>query len=190
MEVVWKDVIGFEGLYEVSNEGRIRNVRANRCRKARTLFKVSPCSQGYDRGAFYKDGQLIPFKTAHVVAAAFIGPRPPGLVVNHIDGNKLNNRPENLEYVTVWQNHWHARNVLGKTIGGHNGNPAPKPWCLNITPQIREEIREHIRTSGLRNRDIARKFGVHPNYVKSQKAIMKKIATTHSDPSLELTEFH
>lgn len=44
----------------------------------------------------------------HLVAEATLGPRPEGLVVNHIDGNRTNNRPENLEYITQAENIQHS----------------------------------------------------------------------------------
>lgn len=63
----------------------------------------------------------------HLVALAFIGQRAPGMQINHIDGDKRNNRPDNLEYVTASQNGMHAANVLGKHRGEKNGSAKLTP---------------------------------------------------------------
>lgn len=51
------------------------------------------------------------YKVAHLVAAAFIGPREPGMCINHIDGNKHNDSISNLEYVTPSENQKHALRI-------------------------------------------------------------------------------
>ena len=88
----WKNVIGYEGLYEVSNKGNVRNVRRN------TLLKLSKNKYGYIQVYLYKNGIRNGFKVHRLVAQAFIE-NPDNLPeVNHIDEDKINNRADNLEF--------------------------------------------------------------------------------------------
>ena len=97
---IWKDVVGYEGLYQVSSYGNVRN-------KERQLSPQKR-QHGYLGIQLYgKGGNKRGFKTFSVhrlVAEAFI-PNPNNYPeVNHIDENKANNRVENLEWVTRKQN--------------------------------------------------------------------------------------
>jgi hypothetical protein len=69
-----------------------------------------------------KEGRIRYFTVHSLIALAFLGPRPEGGVVNHIDGNKLNNRPDNLEYCTPKENAEHAA-YLGLTNNKGSTNP-------------------------------------------------------------------
>lgn len=85
------------GNYEVSNEGRIRRAKPGENTWIGRL-RQSPI----DKSGYFVFGERNK-RTRYVhavVAEAFIGPRISGFVIHHIDGNKLNNRVENLEYVT------------------------------------------------------------------------------------------
>ena len=107
MEVVWRPVVNYEGLYEVSDCGQVRNVK--RC----SLLKNLKTQFGYYQVYLYKDGQRKGLKVHRLVAEAFI-PNPLGLPqVNHKDEDKTNNfagTPENdytdgnLEYCTTAYN--------------------------------------------------------------------------------------
>lgn len=108
----WKPVVGFEGWYEVSSHGRVRRVRPGRNTRAGKILKPTVAKIGYETTYLSKgEGARLTRKRHYVhrlVAAAFIGPCRPGLTVNHIDADKLNNRPWNLEYVTQPENAKHA----------------------------------------------------------------------------------
>jgi hypothetical protein len=97
MKEVWKPVPDTD--YEASSYGNIRRIR---------VLSPTKTKQGYLKVARYKGGQLA-HTTVHIlVAEAFWGVRPKGKQINHKDGNKCNNRPENLEYVTRQENARHA----------------------------------------------------------------------------------
>lgn len=88
----WKNVIGYEGLYEVSNKGNVRNVRSNK------LLKLSKNCYGYIQVHLYKNGIRTGLKVHRLVAQAFI-PNPDNFPqVNHKDEDKTNNNVENLEW--------------------------------------------------------------------------------------------
>ena len=109
---VWKDVVGYEGIYEVSNKGRVRSIdrkiyRADRVwnLKGKTL-KASANRDGYLLVKLCKNSKCVGFSVHRLVAESFIGLSE--LDVNHKDGNKENNNIENLEYVSRNKNLAHA----------------------------------------------------------------------------------
>jgi hypothetical protein len=98
----WRAVIGVPE-YEVSSLGRIRRTRTQRVLKGRPNRYINgkPAYTLVDLcvGGVHDD------RTLHsLVAAAFIGPRPDGMQIDHVNGIKQDNRPENLEYVTPSEN--------------------------------------------------------------------------------------
>lgn len=91
MNEIWRPVVGYEGLYEVSNTGRVRRV------SDLMVLKFSD-SRGYYGVHLRKDGKRKTFRVHRLVAQAFIL-NPDGLPeVNHIDENKSNNSVDNLEW--------------------------------------------------------------------------------------------
>lgn len=97
----WKDVVGYEGLYEVSSLGQIRNV------KRQTILAAPPGKDGYRALVLSKNGKVKCFAVHTVVANAFIGPKPyPISQVKHKDHNKMNAAVGNLEWVMPSQNKW------------------------------------------------------------------------------------
>jgi hypothetical protein len=121
---VWKDVVGFEGVYSISNLGRLRRDLGGtgKCKGGRILkFSVS---EGYLRAQLSHRGIRTYVFVHRLVAAAFIGERPAGMEVNHKDPKtgKMDNRASNLEYCTHRENIQHAaRNGLMPT-GDRNGS--------------------------------------------------------------------
>jgi hypothetical protein len=115
----WKDIPGYEGLYEVSDAGRFkrlpRRVRfvsknGNESWRITTERVGSPnlTREGYAI-AHLMVNSIRTVPTVHsLVMAAFVGPRPTGLDINHINGVKTDNRLCNLEYLTRTENHNHA----------------------------------------------------------------------------------
>lgn len=107
MEEIWRDVVGYEGFYKVSNFGNIASLNYKRSYKPK-LMKPSRHHTGYNIVKL-SDGARRKTKLVHVlVAQAFIPQIPGKRFVNHIDGNKSNNFVGNLEWVTVKENTTHA----------------------------------------------------------------------------------
>jgi hypothetical protein len=109
--VIWKDVVGYEGHYKVSDAGEIMSVK-----KEPKIMSLFPNDRGYMRITITKEGKMKQVFVHRLVTQAFIGEVPQGYSVNHIDGNKSNNKLSNLEIVTFSENNLHACYVLGGTI--------------------------------------------------------------------------
>ena len=99
---IWRDIEGFEGKYQVSSWGRVRNA-ITKC-----IIKPYSNEKGYLKIGLTKDGKCVKFRVNRLVANAFI-PNPYNLPqVNHKDGNKANNSFTNLEWITNDDNQKHA----------------------------------------------------------------------------------
>ena len=95
---IWKDIEGYEGLYQVSSWGRVKNSRTGR------VLKAGKHKDGYLQVLLCKNGKRTTYRVHRLVAQAFI-PNPQNKPqVNHIDEDKENNRVENLEWVTNTEN--------------------------------------------------------------------------------------
>lgn len=125
MKEVWKDVVGYEGIYEVSNLGQIRTCadkvtytkrHGTRHWKQRILKQKGNYKLG-KRVTLWKDGKAKYFLVHRLEAIAFLG-NPPNekSTVNHIDGNRFNNSITNLEWISREENIKHGfRNGLYPT---------------------------------------------------------------------------
>lgn len=111
MSEIWLPISGYEGLYEVSNMGRVRSYKNNRWglrenpvimrgQRGKHYITVCLCSDTKETHAVHK-----------LVAEAFLGVPNEPKEVNHIDGNKLNNAVSNLEWVSHRENIRHARDT-------------------------------------------------------------------------------
>lgn len=102
MQERWKLIPGYEG-YQVSDLGRVRSLNYNRTGKVRLLNPLF-VSSGYYQVILFKDKKKKQLYIHRLVVTAFRGPIPPGMVVNHINEIKTDNRLSNLEICTVAQN--------------------------------------------------------------------------------------
>jgi hypothetical protein len=98
----WRDIPGYEGLYQVSNFGRVKSLRKS------CVLKEQNLPNGYPYAALKVDGVQRNRLIHRLVAAAFIQNPENKQEVNHKDGNKRNNHVENLEWVTRFENIKHA----------------------------------------------------------------------------------
>lgn len=116
MEEIWKPVLGFEGCYEVSNLGKVRSLdrRTKSGRLVRGVLLKLGYRVGYPCVTLYANNVPHKLNVHSLVAEAFLGPRPEGLVVDHLDGVRSNSIASNLEYVTVRENTLRGRSSLKK----------------------------------------------------------------------------
>lgn len=104
MKEEWRNVVGWEGLYEVSTLGNVYSIRTDRILKGqRTGDAGGYLGVDLSLGGIYKR-----YLIHRLVAEAFIDNPSQLSIVNHIDGNKQNNTLDNLQWTTVAQNTQHA----------------------------------------------------------------------------------
>lgn len=115
----FKIIPGYEGIYEINTDGIVRslnrtvahkNNRVFKC-KSRILTNKLPRRQRYYQVALYRSGKCKMHRTHRLLALTFIPRIPYKDVVNHIDGNPLNNQLQNLEWVTQGENNYHAKKI-------------------------------------------------------------------------------
>lgn len=148
-EETFLPVVGYEGLYEVSNLGNVRTLRTNRLMTSAMNGK----KHGYRTVGLCKNGVSKSTGVHRLVAKAFI-PNPNNYPqVNHIDGVPSNNRADNLEWVTAQQNIKHAFVKLGVISGKTKLKPA----------DIVDIRKRHA--AGEKQTAIARDYGVTKNTI-------------------------
>lgn len=100
----WLDVIGYEGMYEVSNLARVRRGRMpSQITKTGTIITQRVDHYGYLCVDLWKDSKQKRPRVHVIMVRAFVGPRT-SIDIRHLDGNKLNNSLSNLCYGTRGQN--------------------------------------------------------------------------------------
>ncbi len=164
----WRPVVGHEGEYEVSDQGRVRSLSRTWWQKnahggihQRTMvgrvLKLTVQRFGYHKATIGRNNSRF---VHQLVLEAFVGPRPEGQECRHLNGVPTDNRPDNL----AW--------------GSHSQNNRDKKWHGNPKKLFVEDVREIRRelARGRCGRDIARDFGVSGNTVSQIKH-----GRTHAD---------
>jgi hypothetical protein len=167
---IWRDVVGFEGRYAVSNLGRVKSLAREVAQKSRSgnaytrtvperILRPGPKWSGHVSVALGRGNS----RDVHVlVAEAFHGPRPAGHEVRHLDGDPANNHASNLV--------WGTRGDNGRDKKWH---PAPHGYKLR-PPQI-QEIKRSL-SCGETGAALSRRFGVSQSTVSAIKH-----GRTHTD---------
>ena len=153
----WRDVVGYEGLYQVSNCGRVKSFKKDKAK----IIKSNPGIGGYLRVVLCKDFDKKNRFVHVLVAQAFI-PNPEGKrQVNHIDGDKNNNRVSNLEWVTPAENIHHAFETGLRKIGCEH-------FRAKLTAEQVREIRRDCVPGDpeLGFKSFSRKFNVTPKIIR------------------------
>jgi hypothetical protein len=124
---IWKDIIGFDGLYRISNYGQLHilpRLRNGRIYKERYSIGSKDC-YGYLRTTLTDENHIRhDVKMHQLVAIHFVDNPNNYTVVNHDDGVKDNNYYKNLKWSTLSENNKHAYEVLGKSLKGANNGRA------------------------------------------------------------------
>lgn len=116
----WKDIPGYEGIYEASMDGRIRtkegkttsnaryNVRVWKQRELKQKLAANKKGRTDARVCLWKDGKEKTFLVSRLIAMTWVDGYAPDMTVNHIDGNPLNNAVNNLEWLPLGDNIRHG----------------------------------------------------------------------------------
>lgn len=176
---IWKPITGFEGYYEVSDDGQVRSVSRVLTRKngakltvRERVLKVrnSPNPRDYPSVGLYKPGNKPVYKKVHIlVAEAFLGERPDGYYVCHNNGIPTDNRVENLRYGT-------PRSNSLDTIRHGNHKPSQRKRCprghklegVNLLPSAAKNGYRACRSCAQ-----ARSY-LHKKGYKSESTLKKK----------------
>jgi len=156
---VWRTIPGYSA-YSASSLGRIRRETGSRVAVAGYVKTLSQDGR-YGITRLYTDDGVLHSRRVHIlVALAFLGPKPtPAHEVNHRNGDKLDNRPENLEYISSDENEAHAaRNRLKRWGEEH---PMRKLTADNV-----RTIRSTPRLQG----ELARRFGVSTSTIQAVRS--------------------
>ncbi len=130
----FKDIPGYEGIYQVSNLGNVKSLSNNNSKKEKIL-KPSLAGRGYKSVILYSNNIKKSCKIHQLVAISFLNHKPDGtnkLVIDHINDLKSDNRLENLQIVT---NRFNAYKTQGKGTSIHKGvcwNSKLKKWQSQI----------------------------------------------------------
>lgn len=121
----WRSIPGYERTYAVSSLGRVRSIPRPRTKGG--MLKVKTGKRGYPAVSMVQDGAQLTHEVHRLVALAFIGPRPEGAEVRHLNGDRHDPRLINLTYGT------RSENVKDKRAHGTDHNVA-KTHCPNGHP--------------------------------------------------------
>jgi hypothetical protein len=158
-EIEWRDIPGYEGIYQVSNTGLVKSLLRRSGSKGGKIFSTKPSvSTGYVPIMLRDNGRKWQTHIHRLVMLAFAGECPEGLQVNHKNGIRHDNRLENLEYVTVGQNLQHSIDFLGR-----------KPFGDFDHRTIRGERHGNAKLDDDKVREIRRLYanGVKPRVIKA-----------------------
>lgn len=131
----WRDIKGYEGKYQVSNEGRVKSLNYHR-QNLEQILRSTISSSGYCRVWLFDGKGIGKIEFVHrLVAKAFI-PNPNNLPqINHKDENKLNNNVENLEWCTPFYNN---------TYNDRHLKAAPKIAKSKLGSKASDEAKKHM----------------------------------------------
>ena len=149
----WKDIEGYEGLYQVSNIGRVKRLVGFKCNVERFL-KGSKDKDGYILMYLSKDGNAKMHKLHRIVAEAFV-PNPDNKPeIDHINTDRTDNRAENLRWVTRKENannpitvkhrKWVCSEETKRKIGAANKGKQPRKGAV-LTDETKNKISKSLK---------------------------------------------
>jgi hypothetical protein len=169
--MIWKSVVGYEGLYEVNTDGELRTFNWKGTGQTR-IMKPAKDHKGYLRTMIGKDGKYKTIKMHRIVAEAFI-PNPENKpTVNHKNGIKDDNRVDNLEWHTYKENTHHAIEngmFYFRPKSDLNGLSRCKGQQKHNTKFRNEDIisiRARFVPYKVTREDLAKEYGVSPATIK------------------------
>jgi hypothetical protein len=133
-EEFWKDLIGYEGLYQVSSMGRVKSLGNDKTRREK-LLKPTSDGKGYLKVSLSLNKKRTTTRVHQIVAITFLNHKPCGhdLVVDHINDNRSDNRVDNLQIVTQ---RFNVRKTQGSDSSKYKGvcwTKANEKWSASIS---------------------------------------------------------
>lgn len=113
---IWKDIDGYEGLYQISNYGQVKSLKDNHGNPREKILKGVKNHKGYLRLTLYKNKKMINYSVHRLVAQAFIDNPNNFETVNHINEDKTDNRACNLEWMSVADNNRYGTGYERRSI--------------------------------------------------------------------------
>jgi len=149
----WRSVLGYEGIYEVSDVGRVRRIGGtDKCRVTR--YRKTPVdSKGYPYVSLWRNGEERKYRVHTLVLTAFVGVRPEGEEACHRNGDRGDPRLRNLRWGT------HVSNLEDKVTHGTAYGEDRHHWSKLNADMVRE-IRRRV-TFGHTQEEIAAVMGIH-----------------------------
>ena len=160
---IWKPVVGWEGVYDVSDHGRVRRCHGLYAPNGARLLKPDLGPAGYYKVMLSKRGTKSRWFYVHrLVVEAFIAIIPSGLTVNHLDSVRSNNRVGNLEIAT-WERQQEHCASMGRQRRAQGSQSAGAKLNEAIVAEIRTRFRRYSKADGACA--IAKEFGLHESTV-------------------------
>lgn len=162
----WKDIENYEGLYQISNLGRVKSLAKviktwyRTCNMREKLLKLCSASDGYFIVILCKKGNNKTYRVSRLVAQAFI-PNPDNYPqVNHINSIRTDNKVKNLEWCTAQYNVIHSYKN-----GFRHGTKGEKcPFAKLTNKQVLEIRQKYIPYKYTYNK-LAKEYKIHPIHV-------------------------
>lgn len=173
MQEEWKDVTGYEGLYQVSNFGNVKslwfwNGHKYKKRNEPKILRQSNTTTGYKKVELIKNGIKRSLKVHRLVGIAFI-PNPDNKkTINHIDFNPKNNKVDNLEWCTHQENIYHSviNNKLGVVKSGELKQQIIKQYVDGVSLN---DIQNEFNISLVTMRNILKSKNINPRHFRKYK---------------------
>lgn len=160
----WRDIPGYETIYQVSNHARIKRLAGSeKCNRDR-LIKSYLATNGYYFVRLCVKSVKSNRSLHSLVALAFLEKPSDKNEINHKDGDKSNNHPDNLEYMTRSENNTHAYRVLGRAPVRSGGARGEANHTAKLTSIQVIEIRKRY-AEGEKNGVLASEFKVSPSRI-------------------------
>ena len=123
--IIWADITGYEGFYKISTEGDVFSIRSNKILKA-----------GFDGKGYYQVNLCVSMKVVasrvhRLVAQAFLEGFSKDSIIDHVNGNRLDNRASNLEIVSVSENNLRKNRLINQKRGAHF-DKARSQWIARL----------------------------------------------------------
>lgn len=159
-EVEWRDIPGYEGYYQISSTCVVKGLKRIVARsdggtttRPEAILAQQTNEWGYMTVGLNKNRKRKHMLVHRIMLLAFVGECPDGMEINHKNGNKNDNRLENLEYCTHSENQKHACNVLGFVTRGVRHGRA------KLNDGLVREIR-YLHANGMSHSKLSAKYHV------------------------------